>query len=121
MAIKEAKGEIIFLGNFNAYHPIWGGRHIASEKQVEYLLAEINARGLILATLKGESIWKRRQQESVIDLMFISPNLYRKVNFYGIIKEWALTKDYIPICIQINNTSCLLAECQYFAFKKLDL
>jgi len=51
------------------------------------LLAETDAKGLILAILKGEPIWKRGQQESVIDLMFISLNLYRKVNFYGIIKE----------------------------------
>ena len=29
--------------------------------------------------------------------MFISPNLYRKVNFYGIVKEQALIKDHIPI------------------------
>ena len=63
------------------------------------MLAETDARGLILAILKGESIWKRGQQESVINFTFISLNLYRKVNFCGIVKEWALTRDYIPICI----------------------
>jgi len=78
---------------------MWGGKHIASEEQAERLLAETNTRGFVLATLKGEPIWKRGQQESVIDLTFISPDLYRKVNFYGIVKEWALIRDHIPIRI----------------------
>src|SRR6266702_4670991 len=43
-AIKEAKGEIILLGDFNAHHPIWGKKHIASKEQAEYLLAKTNAK-----------------------------------------------------------------------------
>jgi len=54
MAIEEAKGEIILLGDFNAHHPIWGGKHVASEEQAERLLAETDAKGLVLATPKGE-------------------------------------------------------------------
>jgi len=54
---------------------------------VECLLAETDAKGLILAILKGELIWKRGQQESVIDLMFISLDLYRKINFCSIVEE----------------------------------
>jgi len=54
MAIKEAKGEIILLGDFNAHHPMWGGKHIASEEQAEHLLAKTDAKGLVLATPKGE-------------------------------------------------------------------
>jgi len=61
MAIEEAKGEIILLGDFNAYYLMWGGKYIASEEQVERLLAETDARGLVLAILKGEPIWKRGQ------------------------------------------------------------
>jgi len=56
MAIEEAKGEIILLGDFNAYYLIWGGKHIASKEQAERLLAETDARGLVLAILKGEPI-----------------------------------------------------------------
>jgi len=87
MAIEEAKGEIILLGNFNTYYLIWGGKYVVSEEQAERLLAETDTRGLVLTTLKGEPIWKRGQQESVIDLIFISPDLYKKVNFCGIVKE----------------------------------
>jgi len=54
MAIEEAKGEIILLGDFNAHYPMWGGRYVVSEEQVEHLLAETDARGLVLATPKGE-------------------------------------------------------------------
>ena len=32
MAIKEAEGEIIFLGDFNIYYLKWGGIYIASEE-----------------------------------------------------------------------------------------
>ena len=99
MAIKKAKGDIILLGDFNAYYLIQGGKNIASEEQAECLLAKTNIRGLILATLKGEPIQKRGEQESVINLTFILLDLYRKVNFYGIVKEWALIRDHIPIYI----------------------
>ena len=56
MAIKEAKGEIILLGDFNTYHPIWGRKYIASKEQAEHLLAKINTKGFILAILKKEPI-----------------------------------------------------------------
>ncbi len=58
-AIKEAKGEVILLGNFNAYYLIQGGKYIASKEQAEHLLAKTNTRGLILTILKGEPIQKR--------------------------------------------------------------
>jgi len=32
MAIEEAKGEVILLGDFNAYYLRWGKKYIASEK-----------------------------------------------------------------------------------------
>ena len=59
MAIKEAKGEIILLGNFNTHHPMWGRKHIASKKQMECLLVKTNAKGLVLATPKREPTWKK--------------------------------------------------------------
>jgi len=56
MAIKEAKGEVILLGNFNAYYLMWGKKYIASEEQAECFLAETDTKRFILATLKGEFI-----------------------------------------------------------------
>jgi len=32
MAIKEAKGEIILLDNFNVYYLKWGNKYIASKE-----------------------------------------------------------------------------------------
>ena len=52
MAIKEAKGEIILLGDFNAYYLIQGGKYIASKEQAEYLLAETNIKGFVFIILK---------------------------------------------------------------------
>jgi len=56
MAIKEAKGEIILLGDFNAHHLIWSKKYTASEKQAKCLLAETDAKGFILIILRGEPI-----------------------------------------------------------------
>ena len=67
MAIKEAKGEIIFLDDFNAYYLIQNRKYIASKEQVEHLLAKISTRSFILAILKREPIQKRGQQETVIN------------------------------------------------------
>ena len=57
MGIKEAKGEIILLNNFNAYYLIQSKKYIASKKQVEYLLAKTKAKGFILIILK-KSLYK---------------------------------------------------------------
>ena len=61
MAIKEAKGEIILLNNFNTYYLIQGRKYIVSKKQAERLLAKTNAKDFILAILKKEPIQKRGQ------------------------------------------------------------
>ena len=78
MAIKEAKKEVILLGDFNTYYLIQGRKYIASEEQAERLLAKTDAKNFILTILKKEPIQKRGQQESVINLIFISLNLYKK-------------------------------------------
>jgi len=56
MAIKEAKGEIILLGDFNTYYLKWDNKYIASEKQAEYLLAKTTFKSLIFTILKKELI-----------------------------------------------------------------
>ena len=81
MAIEETKGEIILLSDFNIYYLIQGKKYITSKEQVECLLAKTKAKGLILIILKGEFIQKRGQQKSVINLIFISLNLYKKLIF----------------------------------------
>ena len=59
IAIKEAKGEIILLGDFNTYYLIQDRKYTASKEQAERLLAETNTKGLILTILRGEPIQKR--------------------------------------------------------------
>ena len=56
MAIEEAKGEVIFLGDFNAYYLIQGRKYIASKEQAECLLAKTDVKELVLIILKGEFI-----------------------------------------------------------------
>ena len=119
-ALELAKGEIMLLGDFNIHYPAWGGIHIASKAQSERLLHETEVRGLKLATPKGEPTWKRGQHESIIDLTFLSDGLYKRLSFCGTEDRWALTKDHIPICIQIDAAVHPTAERRRFAIKKLD-
>ena len=118
--LELAKGEIILLGDFNMHHPAWGGIHIESEIQAECLLHETEARGLKLATPRGEPTWKRGQRESVIDLTFLSDGLYKRLSFCGTEDRWALTKAHIPIRIQIDAAIYPTAERRRFTIKKLD-
>ena len=55
-SLIKTKGEVILLGDFNAYYLAQGGKYIASKKQVEYLLAETNIRGFLFIILKGKFI-----------------------------------------------------------------
>jgi len=54
-ALKEAKGEVILLGDFNAHHPVWGGGHVRREPEAIHLLQETQRRGLHLITPRGEA------------------------------------------------------------------
>ena len=119
-ALELAKGEVMLLGDFNMHHPAWGGIHVTGETQAERLLHEIEAKGLKLATPRGEPTWKRGQCESVIDLTFLSDGLYKRLSFCGTKDRWALTKDHIPICIQIDAAVYPTTERRRFAIGKLD-
>jgi hypothetical protein len=110
----------MLLGDFNMHHPAWGGIHVTGETQAERLLHEIEAKGLKLATPRGEPTWKRGQCESVIDLTFLSDGLYKRLSFCGTEDRWALTKDHIPIRIQIDAAVYPTAEKRRFAIGKLD-
>ena len=37
-AIKDAAGEVILLGDFNAHHPVWGGGHVQRDPEAIHLL-----------------------------------------------------------------------------------
>ena len=50
LALNKIKKEIILFGDFNTYHPAWGGRAAATKTQSEYLLREIKRRTLYLLT-----------------------------------------------------------------------
>ena len=39
-AIKDAVGEVILLGDFNAHHPVWGGGHVQRDPEAIHLLQE---------------------------------------------------------------------------------
>ena len=102
------------------HHPSWGGIHVASEMQAERLLLKMEVRGLKLATVQGEPTWKRGQRESIIDLTFLSEGIYKRLSYCGTEDWWALTKDHIPIRIQIDAAIYPTAERCRYTIGKLD-
>lgn len=113
--MREASGEVLLLGDFNSHHPHWGGTHAASEPQAEHLLTETSAAGLHLTTPRGDPTWKRGNQESVINLTFASGNLWERISYCGTENRWALTRDHIPIRIQIDAAAYPQTERQRYA------
>ena len=49
--LHKIEGKVILLKDFNAHHPVWGGRAAAYKPQLKYLLAVIKRRALHLLTL----------------------------------------------------------------------
>src|ERR1700761_542540 len=101
-ALIEARGEVLLLGDFNTNHPDWGGIGAACDQEAEHLLLATGREGLDLITATGEPTWRRNAQESTIDLTFVTQRLHNRVIFCGPIEEWALTKDHIPIKIELG-------------------
>lgn len=119
-AIREAKGEIILLGDFNAHHPSWGGPQAAREAQSEHLCTATIAIGLSLLPPCGLPTWKRGNQQSVIDLTFASEAIRDLVQFCGPMDHWATTQDHIPIDIQITLPTEEPAPSKRYALERLD-
>jgi exonuclease III len=114
-------GKVVLLGDFNAHHPAWGGRHVAGEPQAEHLLLEMARRGLRLLTPEGETTWKRGRQESVIDLTFASADVQSTLHWCGPRDEWAVTQDHLPIDIRFEILLPPQPESRRLALGKLDV
>lgn len=119
-ALRETRGEVLLIGDFNAHHPAWGGRHVASEPHAEHLLQATRLRGLHLLNPVGEATWKRGYQQSVIDLIFASQYLQNRTLFCGPEDRWALTKDHIPIRTQLDLRTAPQEPSRRYALDKLD-
>ena len=119
-ALGEAAGEVILLGDFNAHHPAWGGVQAASETQAEHLLYATRAHGLRLITPARYPTWKRGTQESVIDLTFATDTISDRIEFCSTEDRWAITKDHIPIRIQVDLAVQPQPASRRYALKKIN-
>ena len=80
-ALKD--GEVALLRDFNAHYLSWGGLTAVTEQQAEHLIQATQDQELQLATPLEEPTWKKGQQESVIDLTFLSQQLYSRTMYCG--------------------------------------
>jgi len=102
LALKEAEGEILIVGDFNTHHAHWGGIGTACEPQADHLHQEMRRRQISLLTPSGEITWRRGTQATVIDLTYATQETRMRVEFCGPEARWALTSDHIPIRITLS-------------------
>ena len=121
-AIKDAQGEVLLLGDFNAHHQRWGGRGVTCEQNAQHLLDETERWDLSLVTPQGEPTWRRGHQNSVIDLAFASQGVRERIYFCGPEERWALPQDHIPVRITMDIQQARDAQVasRRFALQKLD-
>ena len=123
LALQEAQGEVILLGDFNAHHTQWGGVGVACDQDAQHLLDTTHNLDLTLLTSQGETTWRRGLQNSVIDLTFASPGISGRVVYCGPEERWAMPQDHIPIKIivdvgQLRDTH---AKRMRYALYRLDI
>ncbi len=118
-ALQERVGETILLGDFNAHHPRWGltGR---CDPAAERLIEQSEEAELVLLTPAGIPTYKKGQIKSVIDLTFATKEIERMRVRCGPVDDWALTRDHIPILLELRATVGSKEERKRYAISKLD-
>src|SRR5437588_10663259 len=104
--LEEVKEEeILLLGDFNCYHPVWGGRGVARERRAEHLLATTERQDLKLLNKEGIPTWRRGQSATTIDLGFASSRIAAQVIRFQPQEDWTTMEDHIPIEIQLMGAA----------------
>jgi hypothetical protein len=92
----------LVIGDFNAHHDKWAGATVAREPRANHLWLNMSVRNFQLLNERGVTTWRRGPQEAVLDLGFATRDMVDQVMAYRPRDDWALTKDHIPIEIQID-------------------
>jgi len=94
--------KIIFLDDFNVYHFVWNEKKITSELQSEHLLNVSAMKNFYFFIFCEILIWKKKHQQNVIDLTFITEKIRQNMKFCKLINKWVTVQNYISVNIQIN-------------------
>ena len=71
LELLKIKGKHILLGDFNQYHPFWGGVIIINaDNIVNNFIYAIKAVGLSLAIKVGIKTWVKGTLSNMLDLVF---------------------------------------------------
>ena len=73
LELLRTKGEHILLGDFNLYHPFWGGvAVISADDAADDFICTTEVAGLSLAIEAGMEMWAKGTLTSMLDLVFTS-------------------------------------------------
>ena len=97
--------KIIFLNNFNTHHSLWDKKETASELQLKHLFNIIIVKNLHLFTFCEILIWRRKHQQNIINLTFITKRIKQNKEFCESENEWITVQNYILVNILINMWS----------------
>ncbi|KAI1000156.1 hypothetical protein K3495_g8039 [Podosphaera aphanis] len=97
------EGQHILVGDFNLYHPRWGGKAVLSHhKLAEYLMDILGNKDMELVLPVGIITWSNRGSQSTLDLVFLSQELEDLVTVCQLASELEASSDLIPISTQLS-------------------
>ncbi len=71
--LLDTSAEHILLGDFNLYHPLWGGENAKTDTLSENFISFFNAHFLLLLLPRGTITHFNKSSETTIDLVLVSP------------------------------------------------
>ena len=111
--IQKIEEKILLLEDFNVHYLFWNNSQIIIKVQLEHFCIIIITNDLSLLTSCELLIWRRDNQQSVIDFTFVSETISELVLFCDLMNHWTITQDHISIDIQIAmlTKKSVLSKC----------
>lgn len=99
----DSVDEIVVLGDFNLYHPMWSTEHRRPPgPSVQPLLTIVETSQLQLLTVPGTPTHRWGNGESTIDLTFASEDIAQRVVYCKIDDRVDCDSDHLPIGLAID-------------------
>ena len=96
-------GEHVILGDFNLHHPMWNNQGRFSYHRMADQLIEITQdKDMTLGLPKHSVTWNARGQESIIDLVFLTPEAYQAMVRCEPREDLGQGSDHIPIVTELE-------------------
>jgi hypothetical protein len=121
--LAMAKGnqeDHVVVGDINLHHPIWGGPNVTGDDIAEDFIHDMDEADMELMTEPGIATWQREDQESTIDLTYVSRSLTERLIECTIADDLENSSDHLPIRTTIDITTVSAEQPKRRNFKLTD-